>query len=390
MSDNGIEVSGTDNIVAGRDITVLIPERISEALLKHLKTVDDRINAMLPEGLLSYRRKNEFANPIAEPFSSQKLIQSLGVLGIPIDASLDILVNVESNIKFHIDLSSGDITTREVRKAISDAIFALDSIIGGVTSQEWGGRYARKYGNPDERLKVLLASGVIEHLDFKFLKKTLIPHLIETILDTKLSQIPQNIITGKAIQSMAEEIHENVQRLNLYTISYNTLFNFARDLATQPPHPWLVEPETILRTVNYDLERSKSHLDRIQKFNIANDFAAYWHSCCECLHHASSALLANYGGFLGGSYLSPLFSLTQAIKFSKSTDNLALWEYCRIKNLPSDLRSQGYDTDTVLRLLAKAQAHLNGRTPKNLEHLAGYAPKLYEISELLPGIRTQT
>lgn len=267
---------------------------------------------------------------------------------------------------------------------MSLAIYSLDTpAFGGHSIQYWGDLYARRYGNPDERIRVIHADGSEDFIDYKFMRNTLIPNLIENILGISHDRLHYKLITKTDIEQMSTKILDSVKRLNLYSIQYKTLLNLAYDLAIQPPHPWFVNEQYLCRTVEYDLARAEDHHNRMHSHLQSSDPASCRNSCYENIHHACSAMLAHYGMFMGTKFLRPLHVLIYVLNMRNDEGNIVLWHFCRIQQIEGDLRALGVSIKDLSRILAKTSKLINGASENTETHLVNNASKIYNTAKLL-------
>src|SRR5262249_18274129 len=150
--------------------------------------------------------------------SSRRMLQSLAALGIPIEAGIKVVENVERYLPNVIE-NVERVKTSHIRKAVSIAIYSLDTTeFTSSEVQEWGNRYARRYGNPDSPIKVVEHDGKEHNLDYHYLKSIVIPHLVGRILKTKFDDIKAPVFNNSKTEIMSREILANVKALNLYSI----------------------------------------------------------------------------------------------------------------------------------------------------------------------------
>jgi hypothetical protein len=280
-----------------------------------------------------------------------------------------------------------EVTTNHIRHAVVAAIRSLDATEHGHSALElWADNYARRYGNPNERLRVIHRDGAEVDLDYQFLLEQLIPHLIKKIMCVQMEALESSDIISKLnMRRMADEILDHVKSLNIYAIRYKTLFNLAYDLAVQPPHPWFVDAKTAESTVAYDLERATQHAKLLHEESIRNDYPSARHSAREAIHHACSAILAYYRAFLGVSELGPLSQLVHALNLYGEEGNPLLWNISQIRQIEGDLAAIGESRPEFLRKLQKLQKNIhsvpNAKVPiliRNAIDLVGIAKRVME------------
>ncbi|HEX6749394.1 MAG TPA: hypothetical protein VF092_19015 [Longimicrobium sp.] len=370
--------SGSGNILAGRDVFIVGETALLQRFAEQMTAIDNRINEVFPQKILSPTKNNTF-----EPFSSERLIRSLVQVGIPLTVAIAVAQELEPRL---IDVVGADdvVTTAHIRKAVSKTIYgmATDHHTASML-QTWGDVYSRRYGNPHERLRLLHRDGSEEDLDFRYLKQVLIPHIVDNILGTDLSQLKEGLITSAAIEHIAEELMQQVKGLNLYAIRYKTLYNLAYDIAVQPPHPWFVETAYMSSTVAYELERAQSHSRILSALMGGNDFAASRHAAMECIQHACAAILGFYGAFLGAGYLGPIHQLIHVLRLADENGNAVLWEFCKIRQIEGDLAAIGESRARLVQSLSKLAKNINGVPDSKVAILARNAVDLEALASRL-------
>lgn len=370
------QVDGSNNIQAGRDVTISITDR--ESLREHftdrLERIDQRINALCPSGFRSPTAENAL-----QRFQSDKLIISMARSGIPIQVGLDVAERLEGHLRLVMP-TEGQSTTGHVRQAVMDCIYSLGSTYSKGEIQAWADIYARRYGNPTERLTVLHRDNTSEDLNFSFLQSQLIPHLVEKILQGATYEHLQRaeVITKSAAKRMAEDILDHVKSLNVYSIRYKTLFNIAYDLALQPPHPWFVDVDTKAHTVAYDIERATFHDLLLDGLLGGGNSLQCRHSIRESVHHSCSAILAHYGAFLGAHHMGSLGALTHALATAASDGNELLWKGSTIQQIEGDLRAIGSSRERLIRDLNR----VGKNTSAGDEALEGTVASVHKLVEL--------
>ena len=269
-------------------------------------------------------------------FSSEKLISSLVPLGIPLSISLEVLTQVEESIpEFLENLQDESITTRHIREMVFLALTRLGPATSSRSDIEmWSRNYARRYGSPNNRIKVILENNQETDLTFQFLQDTLIPELISSILPLSPDDVKTSLVSTNDKKRIAHEILEVVQFLNVYSLRYETLFKIAEDTALQPPHPWLAANGEI---IDYDHERARFHLGEMKLLLEKGDLIACHHSAMECLDHSCSAILAFYQLFMG---TRPFHNLIRNLKLQ--TSNSFLWGKLQIQQIEGVSRTETF------------------------------------------------
>lgn len=354
-------------------------EKQNPSELKDLDAIDDRINNLLPHHILSPTANNTY-----QRFDSRKLMGSLVKAGIPIDAVIQIVKGTEAQLKPIVE-GLVEVTTTHIRRAVLAAIYALrtDSQFDAL-AQGWAEVYARRFGNPDERLHVIYEDGNEIELNYPFLQDKLIPDLVREIMGANYEAELRkgDLLSNTDVRRMSEEIMEQAKGLNLYSVRYCTLFNLAYDLAIQPPHPWFVDQKSRAVTVAYNLERAKAHVDRLRSLIGDSDKAPFKHAIREIIHHACSAILAHYRAFLGVGQLGPLHQLIRGLRISRADASPILWSFSSIQKIEGDLAAIGSSSEEVLKKLDLLKTHLEA-SEERLGQIARSASDLPAIADRL-------
>jgi hypothetical protein len=372
----GDQSASEGSIVAGRDVIIgekPLPKRFAE----QLEALSQRINELFPQHIISPTRGN-----LVEPFSAEKLIRSLVQIGIPVTAAISVAQSLEPYL---VELVSDEepLTTAHIRKAVSRAIYALTSDAhDAAQTRQWGDVYARRYGNPNGRLRLLHRDGSQEDLDYRALKTVIIPHLIRNILHKDFASLKQSFISARAVEDMANELMQQIKGLNLYAIRYKTLYNLAYDLAVQPPHPWFVESAYMSDTVTYNLERAAAHANTLPTLFEGGNGSSCRHAAQECIEHSCAAILAFYGAFLGSGYMGPIHQLIQALELPED-GNETLWEFCRIRQIEGDLAGIGESSSDLRQSLSRLARNLKGTADNKIEIVARNALSLHHLTNRL-------
>lgn len=355
------------------DINVNAHYKVTENLKDVLNDIDCTFNSLI--GTVSSPRHNH----IKQQFKSNKIIQSLAVMGVPIDAGLSVLSRI-TPILTDIHASGTNITTFHIRKAVSKTLFELDSAeYSRQTIQNWGTSYARRYGNPDIRIRVQNSNGSEEAIDYKYIKTSIIPQIIEKCYEKNYEEINKAMNINSSAGEMSEEIFEKLKNLGLYSVYIKTVLNLAYDIATQPPQPWFVNSKYKTKNIKYDLDRAERHFEIISKSEEDTVVDEIHHSAVDCIDHICSAILTKYDLFIGAGRLKPLNSLYNFLNiFNENTGNKVLWEVSSLTNIDGDLHTSNLTLSDMTRRLKKHMELLGNRN-KNIKPLIKSSKEIYTI-----------
>jgi hypothetical protein len=313
----------------------LSPKDFQDRLNSRLKEVDTLINAVFETSVeVSKTGKRE-------AFSSEKILQSMSHMGIPVGVGLAIIEGSIEELKV-LKRQVSQLTTNHIRRALSNSIFRLD--LPEYTDSEiqaWGDSYVRRYGNPEIRIAVLIDigpdQGDIKPLTFKLLKRRVVPDLIESILGPSNAKAFLKKQKSDDETRIAEEVFRIIKGLNVYRIHYGTLISISKEAATQPPHPWIVSRPFEQNTVGYDKDRASSHAARLKLMLETGDLQEGRYSLKECIHHSCSGILALYGVYMGCGYMAPFYNLQhhcEQLHGGRDSDAL---NYSQFDNITADL-----------------------------------------------------
>lgn len=373
MTEKSIKAEGDGSLAAGRDINITQSYRIDDQLKNELSKINDRVNDMIGP-IISPKHNSQ-----KQTFNSGKIIRSLAIMGVPVEAGLQVLNMIIGPLEV-IKEKENTITTFHIRKVVSNALYNLDAKEYSIkTIENWGTSYARRYGNPNVRIRVVHSDGSEEPLDFKYIKNSVIPEIIEKCYDGVYSELKNTFLINSSVVEMAEEIFDKVKNLGLYNVYIKTLLNLAYDIATQPPQPWFVNEKYKEFNIKYDIERAERHFKIISNPNEEDSKDEIRHSCVDCVDHISSAILTKYDLFIGAGRLKPLTNLINFLNLSNDNKgNTLLWEKSKLEKIEGDLYSINYTLLDILRKLKKHKELLGDRV-NNLKHLIESSKLLYKI-----------
>lgn len=340
-------------------------------------------------------------------YSSRRLFTSLSMIDIPPEIALYIVMDVPralNSIKLGSEFDTGDIrlavsqviTDMPIERFENSEDLVESSVDGAPLSHrekkirweqkknDWAQRYSRRFGDPNQIIQVILLDGSETKLDYTFLKKTLVPEMLDRLLGSKILNTDFPMITSSEIGEISENLLAEFRRLGLYSLRFRSALWLAEEIALQPPNPWFVTDETRESTVSYDLGRARAHLDRLNSQSGEMDHDG-WHRFEELVRHCCSAILATYGGFLGLSYLAPLRQLMSWLRIRDN--NIVLWKSCELKFIEDDLLKIESKRDDFYRFLQKLDVRIKAHDLDSVEAAQKYAKELFGYTEQLYQVR---
>jgi hypothetical protein len=193
--------SNRNVIVTLQSVAKELGEDISNKIEKALHDVDEKVNGLFPEGVIRFNNED-----IREPFNSAKIISSLGLIGIPIDISFKILRKTILKIE-NYSIESDSLEALKIRQFISNAIMSVETQNHSATRvQIWADSYIRRYGDPNQRIEIILYDGEVVYLEQKFVENNIIPDLIDSILKQTNYKKFKKEISNNEIKNMTREI----------------------------------------------------------------------------------------------------------------------------------------------------------------------------------------
>ena len=274
---------------------------------------------------------------VEEDFNVQKIFKSLIKIGLPIKKAFYVLEKVVSQITMvsYYDNNERNISTNDIKKCVYQQICNIptDDEASGYDINEWSGKYARRYGHDNHRMCIHMPDGTIKQLSYDFILNTLLKDLI--IEATGNIEYYENTYRNE-LKYMAEEIVYFLQNCDLYDARYDVLLTFIREIATQPPHPWLLTDETKDYIIDYNERTLKKHLKKIQEGKQEEI------TILETIYHATAIILGNYSMVIGFSESSPINILVQAINKMDKNKKIPV-KKSELLQLKSDLKKCNVD-----------------------------------------------
>ncbi|CAA9360258.1 MAG: hypothetical protein AVDCRST_MAG68-4326 [uncultured Gemmatimonadetes bacterium] len=270
-----------------------------------LELIDSRMNARIR--LLDSRREEQEIK-----FTSQKLIESLVLCGVPLHLAYSTLEVVTTDILAH--RSDPDLPTSELRTLVRGALHLLvEKSVAPQMIQHWGDRYVRKYGPVDGKIQIVRETGMIDELDYKYLRNRVLPDVFGTMLNMPENRIKE-MFGGDELVQMANQVMMAVRDLGVYRLHYRTVAALIQEIALQPPHPWFAAAGPGFDPVTYNVDHALSHLERLRGALETRNLREARDSFRECIHHATAAVLAHYGESIGATDLAPFYHLFAIVR----------------------------------------------------------------------------
>jgi len=357
---------------------------------KYIKEYINNIDSKMNSKYVVIDSKKKGRPEAIKNFESEKLLYSLVNLGIPFIYSLRILDVVISKIIQENEFR--ELETSSIRKAVSDSLYESNAILDEKINLQkcriWGDLYLRKYGNPEGPIKIIHRDGRIEELNFELLSESIIPNVFSDILEIDTKIILRKF-SKKERQEMGNELMRIILELGIYRLHHRTLLLLARDLAMQPPHPWIFDPDKTFEYIQYNLERANKNMIDIKSFYEKGNIARCQNPMHEIIHHASAAILGFYGEIPGCGLMAPfrnLYSIVDKLRFvmfhppdahdrvEGIKEEINLFGESKMWTIIQDLNIHNIEFDYFYNILKEANYYIK------------FPPKKDDMSEIIPKI----
>lgn len=290
-----------------------------------LSKEDAAINNRLPD------RVTNKAN-ITEEYDSSKIIRSLISVGVPLPCACNLAIETMKKVTQWIDeheTTSITLSTKTIRRFVSQALQELDvKHYSKADIEKWNTKYIRRYGRNNRAVEIydipanVYDSEIVE-ISYDFIRRTFLPDVLKaTVPDRDYLQE----LAPATITSLSEDIIEFINSCDLYRIDYSLLKRMINEIATQPPHPWIVDDIRRLKIIAYDKDALKSNLKESVNYK-ENGRSIPYGIIIEILHHASSMVLEHYFSFLGNEDLSCFVQLKRCLEQITKPELSGRWEF---------------------------------------------------------------
>lgn len=367
-------------------------ENMDEALIieEHISNFMNSIDLKINSKYILIDSKKRGLSDAIEKFESEKLMYSLINLGIPMSYSFKILNRViDKIINEH---RNEKLETSDIRKVVSESLYEsyviLDPKINPQKCRIWGDLYLRKYGNPRGPIQIIHRDGKNEELNFELLVEEIIPDVFADILKIDKNKITKKF-SKKERQEMSNELMRIILELGIYRLHHRTIIFLTRDLAMQPPHPWIVDPEKTFDYIKYNLEKANKNLKDTKTYYEKNNIARCRNSIFETIHHTSAAILGYYNEIPGCGLLAPFYNLISILDklsfvFLHPND-----EVDKVKTIKNDINIFGESkiwTITQDLIIYKINFNYFLKLLKQLNHYLHISPERDSIKDAIANL----
>lgn len=361
-----------------------------ESIQKSLKDIseifeaeDKRINELLPYQVLINKTGEH------EQYRTEKIIRSLLNLGIPLVPTYEIahatIKKVNERLNTMAD-SETYLSTKDVRKVVSLAIQECSTTKYSMSDIEsWSNKYARRYGHNNHNVEIYWdRSDKVIDVSYEYIANEFLDDVIHDI--THGNGIKSEISTS-CRRDMATEILDFINHCDLYRIRYSLLKDMIIEIATQPPHPWMIYDSIRSDILKYDYDALSNNIHTInQAIESGKEISIPQSAELEILHHASALILGMHNYFFGCYDLTAFYQLKEVLR---TLQDSACWNDAitrsKISGLLADISFSGIETKKLIDLIDRLATNLHKKRLNSIEfaqdvkEFGNYAVQIYEL-----------
>ena len=344
---------------------------------------DDEINKKLPHKVLINKTGQN------EKYSTEKIIRSLLNLGVPLVPTYEIAAATIKIINKKIEEISAEgkyLSTKDIRKIVSLCIQECSTTKYSMSDiQSWSNKYARRYGHNNRNVEIYWnKSGKVQEVSYDYIANEFLDDIIN---DISYGSAIKSELSISHRRDMATEILDFINHCDLYRIRYDVLKEMVIEIATQPPHPWIIYDSIRESILEYDYEALKNNLKILDKAMIVNEDKTIPQSAeLEILHHASALILGMHNYFFGCYDLTAFYQLKEILRILQNSSewNDAIMR-SKISGLLSDISFSGIDTKKFICLVDVIAKNLHTNRITSMEFACDvkkfgeYAMQIYKL-----------
>lgn len=378
---NRINIINCDGRTTG---TVLIDiQNDLKDISKKLEEEDVKINNMLPNKVLVNKTGQH------ERYRTEKIIRSLLNLGIPLMPTYEIAATTIQKLCETLNTvtdSQEYFSTKDVRKIVSLAIQECSTTKYSMTDIEtWSNKYARRYGHNNHNVEIYWDnSDEKKEVSYEYIANEFLDDVIYCI--THGNGI-KNEISSSCRRDMATEILDFINHCDLYRIRYSLLKDMIIEIATQPPHPWMLYDEIRGDILKYDYDALHNNILTINKAIESNKEKLILQSTkLEILHHASALILGMHNYFFGCYDMTAFYQLKEVLRTLQDAEcwNDAITR-SKLSGLLADISFAGVEINKLIDLIDRLAANLQKKRldstefVQDVKRFGDYAAQIYEL-----------
>lgn len=361
-------------------------EELLENIAERFEEEDKKINELLPNQVLINKTKAQ------ERYRTEKIIRSLLNLGIPLVPTYEIAHATIEKICDYLKAESNEekhLSTKDVRNMVSLAIQECSTTKYSMSDIEsWTNKYARRYGHNNHNVEIYWdKSEKTKAISYEYIEHEFLDDVINEITH---GEGLENEISAACRRDMATEILDFINHCDLYRIRYSLLKDMIIEIATQPPHPWMIYDLIRNDILKYDYDALSKNISIINKiFESGYETAIPQSAELEILHHASALVLEMHNYFLGCYDLTAFYLLKEVFKTLQDANS---WNdtitRSKISGLLADVSFSGVEIRKLIELIDRLATGLNKKRlgsaqfAQDVKQFGDYALRIYELGNI--------
>lgn len=371
-----------NNSYSDRKVFQNIQESLKE-ISDIFEAEDKRINELLPHQVLINKTGQH------EQYRTEKIIRSLLNLGIPLVPTYEIAHATIKKLYERLNAVPAletYLSTKDVRKIVSLSIQECSTTKYSMSDLEsWSNKYARRYGHNNHNVEIYWdRSDKVIDVSYEYIANEFLDDIIHEI--THGNGIKSEISTSYR-RDMATEILDFINHCDLYRIRYSLLKDMIIEIATQPPHPWMIYDSIRSDILKYDYDALDNNISTINQAIETNGEISIPQSAeLEILHHASALILGMHNYFFGCYDLTAFYQLKEVIR---TLQDSVSWndaiKRSKISGLLADISFSGIEINRLVDLIDRLAINLRKKRLDSIEFacdvklFGNYAVRIYEL-----------
>ena len=358
-------------------------EKSLKKIAEIFESEDMKINTLLPERVLINKTNQR------EQYKTEKIIRSLLNLGIPLIPTYEIAYATirKLNDKLgKISDTSECFSTKDVREMVSMSIQECSTTKYSMSDiEKWTNKYARRYGHNNRNVEIYWdRSDRIKELSYDYIANEFLDDVID---DISHGNSIKSELSAADRREMATEILDFINHCDLYRIRYSLLKEMVIEIATQPPHPWMVYNSIRNDILEYDSKALKNNLDKIDEvINSESEDMISQSTALEILHHASALILGIHYYFFGCNDMTAFYQLYEVLKMLRDPFgwNDAITR-SKASGLLADISFSGIEINKLISLMERLLISLHENRIASIEfaqdvrQFGNYAVQIYDL-----------
>ena len=358
-------------------------EKSLKEITEIFESEDMKINSLLPKQVLINKTGQR------EQYKTEKIIRSLLNLGIPLVPTYEIAYATIRKLNDElreISNTSKCFSTKDIRKMVSMSIQECSTTKYSMSDiEKWTNKYARRYGHNNRNVEIYWdRSDRIKELSYDYIANEFLDDVID---DISHGNSIKSELSATDRREMATEILDFINHCDLYRIRYSLLKEMVIEIATQPPHPWMIYNAIRNDILKYDNEALKNNLDKMISVIDSEDGDTIPQSAAlEILHHASALVLGMHFYFFGCNDMTAFYQLYEVLKTLRDPSgwNDAI-RRSKASGLLADISFSGVDINKFIPLMEQLSISLRENRVASIEfaqdvkQFGDYAVQIYDL-----------